>query len=99
MENSQLIEKGKLMADERGVHQLIFASKEDAEKTLTAMKEIIDHWCSCTVEDFRTLVGLPSTHEDHKLGWMILTGVETKEVPAGFVIDLPAPGEIIDPNQ
>lgn len=72
--------------------EIDYGSKEDAERVLKVMREIIEKFSFVSVEDFNSLIGLPSTHSDSKQGWIVLKDVEIEESYRGhFRINLPDP--------
>jgi len=50
-------------------HTINFSLKEDAEKVLKALREIVDTFGAATVQDLHDLCGMPSTYSDQKKGW------------------------------
>lgn len=72
------------------INELIISSKEEAEKVIEMMAEIIDQYQVASVADLYDLVGLPSSYVDNNWGWSYLTSVEIRQVREGWLIDLPA---------
>lgn len=70
-------------------NSIIYRNREEAELVLTHLKVIVDKFAVASVEDLHDLIGLPSTHEDHKWGWTALDNIEIHQVEEGYVIDLP----------
>jgi len=64
-------------------------SRQDAEKTLSAMQDIIDSYGFATVADFKDLTGVQSTITDNRYGWTDLEGTTIKNILHGYRIDLP----------
>ena len=77
------------------VSDLIFRTKDDAQKVLEALTQLGSRYNVVTVEDLNDLAGVPSTHADHKRGWAGFSGASITEVANGFIIDLPPAEEII----
>lgn len=50
-------------------HEHIFKTREEAEKVLNNMKEIIDTYASATVADFKDLVDRPGVYGDTYYRW------------------------------
>jgi hypothetical protein len=48
---------------------LKYSSKEDAEKVLEALKNLLPKWGNVTLADLYDLSGLPTTHAHQKWGW------------------------------
>lgn len=69
---------------------VILATKEDGERVLDYMNELLTQYSVVSLADFYDLVGLPSTHADSKMGWVSLENCEVKETNGGYMIDLPA---------
>lgn len=70
---------------------LVFSLKEEAEKVLTHMTDILDQYSFVSVGDLRDLAGLPKTYLDDVTGWTDLKEAEIKERPEGFELALPEP--------
>lgn len=69
--------------------ELLFGSREEAERVLEMMAEIVDTWEFASVADLHELSGLPSVHTDQKWGWSNLTSASVRQIREGFVIDFP----------
>lgn len=67
----------------------LYSSKEDAERVLEAMVQIIDGYGIISVADLNDLVGLPSTYVDNKWGWSKLINVHILQEGEKYSIDLP----------
>lgn len=67
----------------------ICTSREDAEKVLEQMGDILDQYGVVTVQDLNNTVGWPSEYTDNNWGWDFLGDVVIRQVPQGFLIDLP----------
>lgn len=68
---------------------LTVATKEDAEKVVAALKEIVGEFGSACAEDLNDLIGVPSVYLDHMWGWNSLNGIKIHETKAGYLICLP----------
>lgn len=71
------------------VGDILLASKEEAELVLENLSDIIKTYDVASVADLYELVRLPSSHVDHKWGWMTLSHANVRQVREGFLIDLP----------
>lgn len=72
-----------------GDQDLIFPSREEAERVLEQLMLIIDKYDVTSVADLHEMVGLPTTHTDQKWGWDRLTDVVIRQVREGYLLDLP----------
>lgn len=69
---------------------LVLASKEEAERVVEQLIDIIDKYDVVSWADLCELVGWPSSHVDNKWGWTYLTNVDIRQTRDGYLIDLPA---------
>jgi len=69
----------------------ILASREDGQRVLDEMNEIIDVQGFVTVATLKELIGYPSSHVDWKYGWRTLIDVQVNQIPEGYLIDFPHP--------
>lgn len=72
----------------------ILSSREDAERVLDEMTEIIERHDYVTVATLKELIGFPSTSVDWTWGWDSLIGVRARQVREGYLIDFPNPKSI-----
>lgn len=74
-------------------YELIYETRDDAEKVLNGMSEIIDNYGFVTVADLYDISGLPGAYyTDSIIGWKGSIKESTiKKVRDGYVIDLPKP--------
>lgn len=70
---------------------VILATREEAEKVLEAMNEIVANYHCVSVSDFKTLLGLQTSHMDEKVGWTSVQDVKIKQVRDGYVMEFPSP--------
>lgn len=66
-----------------------FVTKEQAEMILEYMNDILESFGVVFFGDLNELVGLSTTHEDYKTGWVSLTEAKIKEVKEGYDLELP----------
>jgi hypothetical protein len=78
----------------RESNDIILASKEEAERVVEQLIDIIDKYDVVSWADLCELVGLPSSHTDNKWGWTYLTNVDIRQTRDGYLIDLPQLEEI-----
>ncbi len=77
-----------------------FEFKEEAQKVLTALQELISKYEFVTVGDYYTLVGLPTTYLHNKSGWSFLNETNThilQDDNGRWYLDLPGPGKTEPP--
>lgn len=74
---------------------LIFETKEDTDKVLANMNEIIDKYNVVSVSDLYELIGFKSTYADSQTGWTSLKEVKITQVSEGFQIEFPKAETII----
>ena len=68
---------------------LVFTSREDAERVVEALSLILEKYDLVSVADLHELVGLPTVHTDQKWGWDRLTEVSIRQIREGFLLELP----------
>jgi len=73
---------------------IVLARKEDAEIVVERLIDVVDKFEVASLADYYELVGLPSSHVDHKWGWTYLNNIEIRQTRDGYIIDLP-PLEVI----
>lgn len=73
---------------------VILATREEAEKVLEGMNEIVAQYHCVSVSDFKALIGLQPSHMDEKVGWTSVQDVEIKQVRDGYVMQFPKPEPI-----
>lgn len=74
----------------RDMNDVIFASREEAERAIEQLIDIIDKYEVASWADFCEMINVPSAPIDNKWGWTYLTNVTVRQVRDGYVIDLPA---------
>lgn len=72
----------------------IMSTREDADRVLDEMNEVIELQGFATVAMLKELIGFPSTHVDWKFGWTTLVGVQSHQVSEGYLIDFPKPVQV-----
>lgn len=78
----------------RAVHdfdEIVLSSRTDAEEVIDRLFDLVGRYDSATVADLYELVGLSSSHTDHKWGWRNLRGAGVSRVRDGYLLDLPEP--------
>lgn len=75
---------------QRQTNEIVFETREDAEKVLEALLDIVDQYDIVAVADLNALCNLPSANVDNKWGWGYLAGTtEIRQIRDGWVLDLP----------
>ena len=71
--------------------EIILDNRVEAEEVIDKLFELVSRYESATVADLYELVGLGSTHTDHKWGWTDLHGSGVSRIRGGYLLDLPEP--------
>jgi hypothetical protein len=78
----------------RGRHnfdEIVLEQRTEAEEVIDRLFDLVSRYEQATVADLYELVGLQSTHTDHKWGWEDLHGAGVTRVRGGYLLDLPEP--------
>lgn len=81
-------------AEERRYDDVIFNTREDAEKTLHELEELCEKYDHVTVADVYEIAGIPANYTHNNFGWYTVKGVEVKCVRDGYTLGLPTPVRI-----
>jgi hypothetical protein len=68
---------------------IILNTRAEAEEVVERLYDIVSRYDSVTVSDLYELVGIRSTHVDHKWGWTDLRGTGVARVRDGYLLELP----------
>lgn len=71
--------------------EIVLESRVEAEEVIDRLFDLVSRYESATVADLYELVGIPSSHTDHKWGWSDLRGAGVSRVRDGYMLDLPDP--------
>lgn len=72
--------------------EIVLSTRSEAEEVLDRMFDLLSKYETVSVSEMYELVGLESSHTDHKWGWTSLTGASVERVrTGGFLLDLPEP--------
>lgn len=71
------------------IGDIVIYSREEAERVIERLNDIIDQYDVATVGDLHSLVELPSTYVDEKWGWRVLNYASVRQIREGFLLDLP----------
>lgn len=85
---------GRERAYKLKLEEIIFDTREEAEKTLDSLLNISACYGIATVSDLYALAGITSTLTDDKYGWNNLRSVKVCKRHDGYIINLPMPQSI-----
>jgi len=71
--------------------EIVLNSRVEAEEVIDRLYDVVSRYESASVADLYELVGLSSTHTDHKWGWTNIRGAGVQRVRDGYLLDLPSP--------
>jgi hypothetical protein len=71
--------------------EIILESRVEAEEVIDRLFDLVSRYESATVADLYELVGLSSSHTDHKWGWTDIRGAGVSRIRGGYLLDLPEP--------
>jgi hypothetical protein len=71
--------------------EIVLDSRAEAEEVIDRLYDLVSRYESASVADLYELVGLASSHTDHKWGWTDLRGAGVSRIRDGFLLDLPDP--------
>jgi hypothetical protein len=71
--------------------EIVLDERTEAEEVIDRLFDLVSRYESASVADLYELVGLASTHTDHKWGWSDLTGAGVSRIRGGYLLDLPEP--------
>ncbi len=71
--------------------EIVLPTRGEAEEVIDRLFDLVSRYETATVSDLYELVGLTSTHTDHKWGWTDLRGAGASRVRDGYLLDLPDP--------
>jgi hypothetical protein len=69
--------------------EIVLQSRPEAEEVIAQMFEIVSRYDTATVADLYELVGVRSSHVDHKWGWSDMRGAGVARVRDGYLLELP----------
>lgn len=64
-------------------------TRDDAERVIQGLYDILDQYKAVTVADFYGLTGITSAYTDERWGWTDLRGINVQRVREGFRINIP----------
>lgn len=71
------------------INDLVFSTREDAEKVLTTMYDFLESYDLVSLADVYEMVGLPTKYTDTQWGWTELRASSVTQRSNGYLIDLP----------
>lgn len=71
--------------------EIVLDDRTEAEEVIDRLFDLVSRYESASVADLYELVGLGSTHIDHKWGWTDLQGAGVSRIRGGYLLDLPEP--------
>jgi len=71
--------------------EIVLDSRVEAEEVIDRLFDLVSRYDTATVADLYELVGLASSHTDHKWGWTDLRGAGVSRIRDGYLLDLPDP--------
>lgn len=74
--------------------EIVLDERAEAEEVIDRLYDVVNKYEFATVADLYDLVGLASTHTDHKWGWSDLRGAGVSRIRDGYLLDLPDPEPI-----
>jgi hypothetical protein len=69
--------------------EIVLQSRAEAEEVIERMFDIVGRYDTATVADLYDLVGVRSSHVDHKWGWSDMRGAGVVRVRDGYLLELP----------
>jgi len=75
-------------------NEIVLENRTEAIEVVEALVARISRYGAVTVADLYDFVGTTGSYADQKWGWSDLTTADVRQVPGGFLLDLPAPEPI-----
>lgn len=74
--------------------EVILTTRKDAESVLDMMNEILDNYEVVTIFELNELCGRQTSPVDSNYGWVGLVGAQIRQIPEGYLLELPQPEPI-----
>jgi len=74
--------------------EIVLENRTEAIEVVQALVDRIARYSAVTVAELYDLVGVTGSYADQRWGWDDLTTADVRQVPGGFLLDLPAPEPI-----
>lgn len=71
--------------------EIVLEERTEAEEVIDRLFDLVSRYEQASIADLYELVGLASTHTDHKWGWSDLHGAGVSRIRGGYLLDLPEP--------
>lgn len=72
--------------------EIILSTRSEAEEVIDRLFDLVSRYDTASISDLYELVGLESSHTDHKWGWTDMRGARVERVRSGgYLLDLPEP--------
>ncbi len=71
--------------------EIVLPSRAEAEEVIDSLCQLVTQYEVASVADLYTLVGLASSHTDHKWGWTNMQGATVSRIRGSYLLDLPEP--------
>lgn len=71
--------------------EIVLTSMAEGNEVIDTLVEAVSRYGEVSVADLYVMVGIASTHADHKWGWTDLREAGVSRVRGGFLLDLPDP--------
>jgi len=68
---------------------IILNSRQDAENIVEELFTALEHYGVVSLGELKARLGLPSSPIDEKWGWTYLHDIQIRQVPQGYLIELP----------
>lgn len=75
-------------------NEIVLENRTEAIEVVEALIDRISRYGAVTVADLYDFVGTTGSFADQRWGWSDLTTADVRQVPGGFLLDLPAPEPI-----
>lgn len=75
-------------------NEIVLENRTEAIEVVEALIERISRYGAVTVADLYDFVGTTGSFADQRWGWNDLATADVRQVPGGFLLDLPAPEPI-----
>lgn len=72
-------------------NEIVLENRTEAVEVIEALVDRIARYGAVTVADLYDFVGTTGSFADQRWGWTDLTTADVRQVPGGFLLDLPAP--------
>lgn len=76
------------------IDDIVLSSRQDAEKVIDTLTDIINQFDVASVADLKEILGLTAAYTDNSWGWFSMHYADIRQVRDGFLLLLP-PAEVI----